>query len=356
MRKLVSHLKNVGFPRIVEVSENARKKIRNVLEAMECSSVVLVTGKNVYQTTANKVEKRLEDVITRTIFVSSLRMEEVRDVEFEIGFEEVDSIVGVGGGKVLDFGKVLATELNVPFISMPSTASHDGIASPIASFKEGGKPISISTDPPAAVLADITIIRNSPIRLIRAGYGDLISNVTAVKDWKLGKDVKDEEYNEVAASMALMPANLLLVEAERLDLKTPSHLELLVKGLILSGVTISLVGSSRPVSGAEHKFSHALDYLGYGEGLHGEQVAIGTIIMEYFHEKAYGVGDWELIKRSLEKIHSPTTAKELSLTKEQVIEALEYAKKIRRKRYTILEDLNPTKDDFEIALEKTGIV
>ena len=356
MRKLVSHLKNVGFPRIVEVSENARKKIRNILEAMGSSSVILVTGKNVYKVTASRIEERLEGLILKTIFVTSLKVGSVRKVEFEIGFEEVDGIVGVGGGRVLDFGKVLATEINVPFISIPSTASHDGIASPIASFKERGKPISISTDPPAAVLADITIIRNSPIRLIRSGYGDLISNVTAVKDWKLGKDVKDEEYNEVAASMALMPANLLLVEAERLDLKTPSHLELLVKGLILSGVTISLVGNSRPVSGAEHKFSHALDYLGYGKGTHGEQVGLGTIIMEYFHEKAYGIGDWELIKRSLEKIQAPTTAKEIGLTKEQVIEALEYTRKIRKKRYTILEDLNPSKSDFEIAIEKTGIV
>ena len=354
MRKLVNHLKNVGFPRIVEVSENARKKIRNVLEAMECSSVILVTGKNVYKATASRIEERLKDVVSRTIFVKSLKISSVRSVEFEIGFEEIDGIVAIGGGRVLDFGKVLATEINVPFISMPSTASHDGIASPIASFKEGGKPISISTDPPAAVLADITIIRNSPIRLIRAGYGDLISNVTAVKDWKLGKDIKDEEYNEVAASMALMPANLLLVEAERLDLKTPSHLELLVKGLILSGVTISLVGSSRPVSGAEHKFSHALDYLGYGHGMHGEQVAIGTIIMEYFHEKEYGIGDWELIKRSLEKIHAPTTAKEIGLNKEQVVEALEYAKKIRRKRYTILDEID--KGDFTIAIEKTKVV
>lgn len=77
-----------------------------------------------------------------------------------------------------------------------------------------------------------------------------------MKDWRLGEDVKDEEYNEVAASM-----------------------------LILSGVAISLVGNSRPVSGAEHKFSHGLDYLGYGKGTHGEQIGLGTI-MEYFHEMA----------------------------------------------------------------------
>ncbi|RLI73786.1 glycerol-1-phosphate dehydrogenase, partial [Archaeoglobales archaeon] len=63
MRKLVSHLKSVGFPRIVEVSESARKKVRNILEAMECSSVILITGKNVYKATANRIEERLEGLI-----------------------------------------------------------------------------------------------------------------------------------------------------------------------------------------------------------------------------------------------------------------------------------------------------
>ncbi len=355
LMKNIDYVKSVGIPRIIEVSESARKNVRTVIENFGRSSVLLLTGKNVYGNVTKKIEDRIGELLARTIFVGEARLQEVRRIEFEVEFDDIDAVVGVGGGRVLDVAKVVASEIDVPFISIPSTASHDGIASPIASFKEDGKPISISTNPPAAVLADITIIRNSPIRLIRSGYGDLISNVTAVKDWVLGREKKGEEYSEVAASMALMPAQLLLKEAENLDLKNPLHLDLLVKGLVLSGVTISIVGSSRPVSGAEHKFSHALDYLGYGTGLHGEQVGIGTIIMEYFHEKAYGVGDWELIKGSLEKIRAPTTAKEIGLTREQVIEALIYAKKIRKKRYTILEDLNPSREDFEIAIEKTGV-
>ncbi|MET1125057.1 MAG: sn-glycerol-1-phosphate dehydrogenase [Archaeoglobaceae archaeon] len=355
MTKKVDFVRTVSIPRVIEVSESARKNTRNVVENFGCSSVLILTGKNVYENVTQKIEARLEELVTKTLLVGEANMREVRRISFEIEFDEIDCVVGVGGGRVLDVAKVVSTEIDVPFVSIPSTASHDGIASPIASFKEGGKPISISTNPPAAVLADITIIRNSPIRLLRSGYGDLISNVTAVKDWVLGREKKGEEYSEVAASMALMPAQLLLKEAEALDLKNPQHLDLLVKGLVLSGVTISIVGSSRPVSGAEHKFSHALDYLGYGRGLHGEQVALGTIIMEYFHEKAYGVGDWEMIRNSLEKVRAPTTAREIGLTREQVIEALMYAKRIRRKRYTILEDLNPSKEDFEIAIEKTGV-
>ncbi|MET1125045.1 MAG: sn-glycerol-1-phosphate dehydrogenase [Archaeoglobaceae archaeon] len=341
----------VSLPFTVIISEGARRKIPEVLDV---SSVALLTDEIVYEIVAAEIEKNLECDVTR-FFVERASMDEAKKIILQLVYGDVEAIIGVGGGKVLDVAKVVSTELNVPFVSVPTTASHDGIASPVASFKENGKPVSITTNPPLAVFADIEVIKRCPIRLIRSGYGDLISNVSAVKDWQIAAEKVGESYNEVAASIALMPAELMLSKVEGLNLRLVPHLTMLVRGLVMSGVAIAIVGSSRPVSGAEHKFSHALDYLGYGRGLHGEQVALGTIIMEYFHEKAYGVGDWEMIRNSLEKVRAPTTAREIGLTREQVIEALMYAKRIRRKRYTILEDLNPSKEDFEIAIEKTGV-
>ena len=354
MKKFRRYFKVAEFPNYVEISEVARKKVRKVLEEFNLSNVVIVSGKNSYEIVGSKIKDRLNDIVVNVFFVEKASMDEVRRIEFEIGYTDVDAVVGIGGGKVLDVGKVLSSELNAAFVSIPTVASHDGIASPIASFKLEKKPISITTNSPAAILADLTILRRSPVRYTRAGYGDLVSNITAVKDWILAKEKTDEDYNEVAASMAVMPASLLLKTAN-LDISNLTHLEMLVRGLILSGVSISLVGSSRPASGAEHKFSHALDYLGYGEGLHGEQVGLGTIIMEYLHQKYYGIGDWEEIKQSLERVQAPTMAKEIGLTKEQVIEALMFAKKIRRKRYTILEDVDPSREEFEVVVEKTGI-
>ncbi|WP_456371026.1 sn-glycerol-1-phosphate dehydrogenase [Geoglobus sp.] len=348
------YLKLAELPSLVEISENARKKVEKVIEDFDLSSVVLISGKTSYEMVGQKIHDKISDYVVDVFYVEKARMEEVRRIEFNLGYTDIDSVIGIGGGKVLDVGKVLASELNVAYISIPTVASHDGIASPVASFKEENRPISISTNPPTAVLADLTILRKSPVRYLRSGYGDLISNVTAVKDWILAKEKVDEEYNEVAASMAVMPANLMLTTAN-LDMGNIKHLEMLIRGLILSGVSISLVGTSRPASGAEHKFSHALDYLGHGNGLHGEQVGIGAIIMEYLHQKHYGIGDWERIKQSLEKVQAPTTAREIGLTKEQVLEALMFAKKIRKKRYTILEDADPSKEEFELVLEKTGV-
>ncbi len=348
------YLKIAELPSFVEISENARKKVEKVMEGFGLTSAVLLSGKTSFEVVGSKIYDKVSDKIIETFHVEKARMDEVRKIEFQIGYSDVDCVIGVGGGKVLDLGKVLASELNVAFISIPTVASHDGIASPVASFKEENRPVSISTNPPTAVLADLTILRKSPVRYLRSGYGDLISNITAIKDWILAKDKRDEEYSEVAASMAVMPASLMLTTAN-LDISNLKHLEMLIRGLILSGVSISLIGSSRPASGAEHKFSHAIDYLGYGNALHGEQVGIGAIIMEYLHQKHYGVGDWEKIKESLERVQAPTTAKEIGLSKDEILEALMFAKKIRRRRYTILEDVDPDRKEFELVVEKTGV-
>lgn len=357
MRKKVrrEYLKRAELPLIVEIGEGPRKTIRDILENLELTNSIMITGNTSYQLVGSKIEKRISDIMADKFFIEKSGTEEVRRIEMKIGYTDVDSVVGVGGGKVLDIAKVLASEINAPFISVPTVPSHDGIASPVASFKEKNRPISISTRPPAAIIADLVVMRHSPVRLIRSGYGDLLSNVTAVKDWHLAKEKVGEAFDEVAASMAIMPANLML-NAKKLDLREINGLEMLVRGLILSGVAISLVNSSRPASGAEHKFSHALDYLGYGVGTHGEKVGLAAIIMEYLHEKYYGTGDWMLLKESLEKIQAPTTLKEIGISKEECIEALMYTKKIRTKRYTILEDVKPTESDYEVILKKTGFI
>ncbi|MEM3796767.1 MAG: iron-containing alcohol dehydrogenase, partial [Archaeoglobaceae archaeon] len=179
--------------------------------------------------------------------------------------------------------------------------------------------------------------------------------ITAVKDWKLSRDLTGESYNEVIASIATIPAYLMLNKAKD-NLSLKEDLETLLRGLIMSGVAISMAGSSRPASGAEHKFSHAIDYLGYGFGTHGEQVGIGTIIFEFMYENHYGDGDWRAIKEAMKKVGAPTKLSEIGLSKDQAISALLQAKMIRRRRFTILEALNPSKEEFERILRETELI
>jgi len=360
MAMILKHFKQILLPVDVRIHKGATKYIPKLVRRYDLRNVIILTGPKTYRIAGKRVEELIKEnngCNYRLFIVKTASRVTARKIEQEIrgDFGEYDAVLGVGGGKVLDVAKVVASHSNALLISIPTNAAHDGIASPLASFKEKGLPISIKASSPVAIIADVEILRKSPVRLLRSGYGDLISNLVEVKDWMLGVEKIDEDYDEIVASISTMPAMLLLKSADELDFRDSKYLKLLVRGLILGGLAINMYGTSRPVSGSAHKFSHALDYLGYGRGTHGEQVGIGTIIMEYMHQHYYGEGDWELLKYSLEKILAPTTAREIGITKKQALEALMYAKNIRKSRYTILEDQNPSKRDFEICLEKTGV-
>jgi len=48
-----------------------------------------------------------------------------------------DLLIGFGGGKVIDVAKMAATELNLPFLSVPTATSNDAVASPVAVINFG---------------------------------------------------------------------------------------------------------------------------------------------------------------------------------------------------------------------------
>jgi len=114
---------------------------------------------------------------------------------------------------------------------------------------------------------------------------------------------------------------------------------------------MSVAGSSRPCSGSEHLFSHALDRVSSRPSLHGEQCGVGAIMMMYLHG-----GDWHRLKNALLTIGAPTTAQELGVTNEEVILALVMAHTIRPDRYTILGDNGLTRDAAERLASVTGVI
>jgi len=125
-------------------------------------------------------------------------------------------IIGLGGGKSVDVGKLAAFRSALPFFSVPTSASHDGISSPFASIKGLDRPYSVKAKPPVGILADVRVIASAPRKLLSSGCGDLVSKMTAVRDWQLAHDVKGEYYGGYAASLALMSAAVVLEGSKKI--------------------------------------------------------------------------------------------------------------------------------------------
>lgn len=316
-------------------------------------SALIVAGSKTYDVAGKAVKTLLEEEGMKidTLLVESATIKDVRVVEEKIKVLEPQVVFGVGGGTKIDVAKLSSANQEVPFISVPTTASHDGIASPVSSVKGFEKPYSVMAQAPIAIIADTNVIMRAPHRFVISGCGDVIAKFTAVKDWKLAHEVKNEYYGEYAASLALMSAKLVTQNAEVIKPDEEEGVRVLLEALISCGVAMSIAGSSRPCSGSEHLFSHALDMIRPNHAMHGEQCGVGTIMMAYLHK-----ADWKRTKKTLEILGAPTNADELGVEREDVTKALEMSPTIRPERYTILNKLNLNRKDYERLARVTSVI
>nr|WP_277346960.1 NAD(P)-dependent glycerol-1-phosphate dehydrogenase [Thermococcus sp. 18S1] len=341
------------LPREVLLGENLKGEVVNVAKRLGLGRKALVLyGKHTKKIAGGEVEENLSgEYEVDGLTVKGATMEEVNRTLDEIRDGGFDWLIAVGGGSIIDVAKLASFKAGVPFISFPTTASHDGIASANASIKDIGAKTSVKAVPPIAVVADVEVIKTAPYRYLAAGVGDMISNLTAVKDWQLAHRIKGEYYSEYAASLSLMSAKMVIKNADIIRLGNEESVRKVVKGLISCGVAMSIAGSSRPASGAEHLFSHALDAIAPKPALHGEQVGVGTIIMAYLHGMK-----WERVRETLKRVGAPTNAYELGIDPEYIIEALTIAHTIRPERYTILGKDGLTREAAEKAAKITGVI
>ncbi|MFB6133688.1 MAG: NAD(P)-dependent glycerol-1-phosphate dehydrogenase [Halanaeroarchaeum sp.] len=284
--------------------------------------------------------------------VEDANFESVESVLDAASAHDARFLVGVGGGKAIDIAKMAADELGLGFVSVPTAASHDGIVSGRGSVPEGDTRHSVAADPPIAVIADTGIIADAPWELTTAGCADIISNYTAVKDWRLANRLKNVPYSEYAGALSQMTAELLVESADSIKPGLEESAWVVVKALVSSGVAMSIAGSSRPASGAEHLFSHQLDRIAPGAALHGHQVGVGAILTEYLHSGQSG--DWRSVRDALANIDAPTTAEGLGVDAGDVVAALTAAHEIRD-RYTILGDGISEEAAVQVATT-TGVI
>jgi glycerol-1-phosphate dehydrogenase [NAD(P)+] len=334
MQNTPSH--TMELPRLIVVGEKNIGHIGEFLLSLSGpKKVSIIAGAHVQKLVKKKFQKSLFESKIRSIWHSPKSNDEksIHEAQNEVKKDKSDLIIGIGGGRSVDVAKMVATSLQIPFVSVPTAASHDGIASPFVSIR-GEKPHSLVATAPLGVFVDIDIIKKAPRRLLASGCGDLIAKITAVKDWEIGRDKTGEYFGRYSANLASMSAKILIEASEKK--KLPDIREI-VEALISAGVASCIAGSSRPCSGSEHLFSHALDKLAPGIGLHGEKCGIGTIMMAKLQGQ-----DWKKISITLKNIGAPTTAKEIGLKQDLLAKALVIAQSLRPERYTILKEVQMT--------------
>jgi glycerol-1-phosphate dehydrogenase [NAD(P)+] len=353
----------------VQIGFGATNKIPALLNDLEFgSNGLIVDDVNTRNVAGAKIaqELRQHGFSVSEVIVDKPDEDNVGKVEREIQGDYF--VIGVGGTSVLDIVKLSAERKQARYMLFSTGLANSGIVSRTASIYVHGRKESFPTKIADAVVVDLTVVSAAPVWMFGAGFGDLIIEATAIKDWQLGRDEVNEPYCESIADLEIECLDEVLGNIDSIGSRTPTGVECLVDALVVAGLGMAMWGSSRPSSGSEHMWSHWLEH--YAEqnslpqGRHGEQVAIGTLLMAKYHG-AHNPNWWdkekhpayqaESLMQSLKKVQAPSTLQEIGVTTELAIEAFVGAWEYRKDRYTILHKRNPSRNDAKQVIEKLAL-
>ena len=280
-----THQVNMDFLRI---EPGAVRYIPEALAAVGGKKPFIVCDVNTKAAAWEKVQAVLDGAgIPYTLYC--FPMEHVEPDEYAVGsltmaFDPTcDCVMGIGSGVINDCCKVLCHAIGKKQLIIGTAPSMDGYASNSSSMIRERIKVSLYNAAPAAIICDTEIMRNAPMRMLWAGFGDMLAKYIALCEWRISNLVTGEYYCENIAGLMRESLRRIVESAPGLKERDEKAVRATVEGLVLSGIAMSYAGISRPASGLEHYFSHLWEMMALDRGtpyeLHGIQVGVGTLIV-----------------------------------------------------------------------------
>ena len=356
------------------IKENAIEELDRIISPFKDNKIFVFSDTNTFKAAGKETLNELEkNNYNYKNFVIETREDILIPNEKVLGrlFMEMENntglIIAIGSGTINDLGKYLSVKTGIPYIIVCTAPSMDGYASNGAPLICSGMKISFNATLPYAIIGDIDIMKEAPMKLIQAGFGDIIGKITALLDWKLSKEINNEYYCETCIQLTQKAIQKTIDNASKLKNRDETAIKYLIEALTLTGVAMGLVGVSRPASGAEHMLSHywEVNFIKNHKypQLHGIKVGIATpIVMEMFDIMKNSIPQilWENIQspkdiiKLLQLTDNPISPKEIGIDKNLFYESILDCYKIRD-RYSIFKlavDKNKIEDCAKIITEK----
>lgn len=322
----------ISIPAILKISDNELSKLGGYLEAHSFKNVACFYSYGIQDIIGGLIDEGFNKHNINVIYediIDDIDIEKAIKQVFKIP-KSTDALIGVGGGKAIDYSKYCAHVLGLPFISVPTSTSNDGFCSPLSSLMVEGKRITVRSTIPYGVIADINIIKTSPKLCIYSGVGDLISKITAGFDWQMAKAQSGESFNDFGFLISQDSVKSIL-NYDSTQIRSSKFLYELVYSLFMNGISMEIAGSTRPASGSEHLISHALDSISEKPAMHGIQVGIATYICSYIQNNQH-----DLIKEFFIKVGLFDYVRSKPLKKKDFIDAIKISTTIKQDFITIL--------------------
>lgn len=254
----------------VDVSDEAVDRLPEY--TAKYRKILVVADENTARVLGDRVVKILGDKVSGYAVLSDngdhvVIPNEEKIEEIKSYYSGQDLILGVGSGVINDLCKYVSFDEDVPYYIVGTAPSMDGYVSVGCAMILGGMKVTTNARPPKAVIADPEVLRNAPLRMIQAGYGDIIGKFSCLNDWKLSAFLNREYFCDVVYKLMYDTALQVKMLAEGVRTRDKDAVAELMKALIVAGIAMSYVNNSRPASGAEHHLSHFFEITGI---LHNE--------------------------------------------------------------------------------------
>ncbi len=256
------------------------------------NNILLVADGNTFSVAGAEVEKVLTDKNLKKVIFSGEKLlipDEIAIEEVKKKTSEAELIIGIGSGVIQDLCKCVSFFSKIPYIIVATAPSMDGYASDGAAMILGGMKETVKAGLPKAIIADTNVLKNAPMDMIRAGYGDIIGKYSALCDWKLSAAVTGEYFCQYIYDTTFQMIENTLKIAQGLLQRDEESIKILTETLMVVGIMMSFAGTSRPASGSEHHLSHFFEIVGIVNSddyfSHGVDVAYSTVVTAKLREE-----------------------------------------------------------------------
>lgn len=300
----------------------------NELPAMtrEYRHILLVCDGNTYRVAGRRVEELLGSAVHGRMMYPGENFvvpneAAVADLTSRVT-AKTDLILGVGSGVINDLCKYVASEQNLPYFIVATAPSMDGYASKGAAMIFDSMKITTTADVPAAIICDTAILKDAPMDMLRAGYGDIIGKFSCLNDWRLSGIVNGEPVCEYIYNLTYDTVKSVAGMGRAIAARDEHAVAALMRALIMVGIAMAYMGNSRPASGSEHHLSHYFEVVGLLRGepyfCHGIDVAYSTYVTAQLRQellaidepaaKAFDMAEWEANIRRVYSVPGNATA------------------------------------------------
>lgn len=282
----------------IVIERNAIKKIPSLIEEL-ClpKNIFVVFDENTYEAAGKEVLAVLNQAGLAAEHYMFKNEDILHPDENAIGalmmaMEPMpELLIAVGTGTLNDLSRFCATRLKIPYFVVATAPSMDGFASSVIPITRAGMKVSYIGITPEIIIGDLDILAASPLKLMSAGFGDIIGKVPARLDWMFGSKIFGEEMCPEIEELMNSAVEKCIESSSGLNMRTYEATEGVMEALALAGVAMQMQGNSRPASGAEHHMSHFLEmrdgHYNRPNAYHGAKVGMLSLISMRLYEKFF---------------------------------------------------------------------